>query len=79
MGRGGGDGLKFSTVLTSCKRPLDSQSDPYFTVRAAQITQSIRATFSDNIKIERLRFTFTPNDKREFVPRDLVFPLIVFN
>ena len=25
--------------------------------------------------IERLRFTFTPNDKREFVPRDQVFPL----
>ena len=24
-----------------------------------------------------LRFTFTPNDKREFVPRDQVFPLIV--
>ena len=26
---------------------------------------------------ERLRFTFTPNGKREFVPRDQVFPLIV--
>ena len=25
--------------------------------------------------IERLRFTFTPNSKREFVPRDQVFPL----
>ena len=25
--------------------------------------------------IERLRFTFTPNGRREFVPRDLVFPL----
>ena len=25
--------------------------------------------------IERLRFTFTPNGKREFVPRDQVFPL----
>ena len=25
--------------------------------------------------IERLRFTFTPNGKREFVPRDRVFPL----
>ena len=24
---------------------------------------------------ERLRFTFTPNGKREFVPRDQVFPL----
>ena len=24
--------------------------------------------------IERLRFTFTPNGKREFVPRDQVFP-----
>ena len=29
---------------------------------------------SDN-KLERLRFTFTPNGKREFVPRDQVFPL----
>ena len=25
--------------------------------------------------VERLRFTFTPNGKREFVPRDQVFPL----
>ena len=25
--------------------------------------------------IERLRFMFTPNGKREFVPRDQVFPL----
>ena len=26
-------------------------------------------------EIERLRFTFTPNGKREFAPRDQVFPL----
>ena len=26
---------------------------------------------------ERLRFKFTPKGKREFVPRDQVFPLIV--
>ena len=25
--------------------------------------------------LERLRFTFTPNGKLEFVPRDQVFPL----
>ena len=25
--------------------------------------------------LERLRFTFTPNGKREFAPRDQVFPL----
>ena len=29
------------------------------------------------LQIERLRFTDTPNRKREFVPRDEVFPLIV--
>ena len=29
--------------------------------------------------IERLRFTFTPNSKREFVSSDQVFPLIVVN
>ena len=28
---------------------------------------------------QRLRFTFTPNGKREFVLRDQVFPLIVVN
>ena len=28
--------------------------------------------------IERLRFTFTPNGKREFVPRDQVFPYFPF-
>ena len=32
-----------------------------------------------NVTIERVRFTFTPNGKREFVPRDQVFPLIVVN
>ena len=26
-------------------------------------------------RLERLRFTFTPNGKREFAPRDQVFPL----
>ena len=29
--------------------------------------------------LDRLRFTFTPNGEREFVPRDQVFPLIVAN
>ena len=29
--------------------------------------------------VERLRFTFTPNGKREFVPRDQICPLIVVN
>ena len=29
--------------------------------------------------LDTLRFTFTPNGKREFVPRDQVFPLIVAN
>ena len=28
--------------------------------------------------MERLRFTFTPNGKREFVPRDQVFPYFSF-
>ena len=26
--------------------------------------------------LDRLRFTFMPNGKREFVPRDQVFPLL---
>ena len=30
-------------------------------------------------KIERLRFTFTPNGIRTFVPREQVYPLIVLN
>ena len=29
-------------------------------------------------RIERLRFTFTPNGKLEFVPRDQVFPYVPF-
>ena len=29
----------------------------------------------DKYTIERLRFTFTPNGKRQFAPRDQVFPL----
>ena len=32
-----------------------------------------------NAIIERLRFAFTSNGKREFVPRDQVFPVIVVN
>ena len=37
-----------------------------------------RLPFAVNVTlIERLRFTFPPNGKREFVPRDQVFPLIV--
>ena len=31
----------------------------------------------NSLIIERLRFVFTPNGKREFVPRDQVSPLIV--
>ena len=30
-----------------------------------------------NVTVERLRFTFTPNGKREFVPCDQVFPLTI--
>ena len=30
---------------------------------------------NNRVALERLRFTFTPNGKREFVPRDQVFPL----
>ena len=29
-----------------------------------------------DVLLERLRFTFTPNGKLDFVPRDQVFPLI---
>ena len=29
-------------------------------------------------EIERLRFTFTPKGRREFVPRDQVFPVFSF-
>ena len=29
--------------------------------------------------LQRLRFRFTPNGKRDFVPRDQVFPLIFVN
>ena len=32
---------------------------------------------ADFLTIERLRFMFTPNGKRELVPHDQVFPLIV--
>ena len=33
--------------------------------------------FMNSYSIERLRVTFKPNAKREIVPRDQVFPLIV--
>ena len=36
-----------------------------------------RRTFGEKKIVKRLRFTFTPNGKREFVPSDQVFPLIV--
>ena len=34
-----------------------------------------KASQSVGVIIERLRFTFTPNCKRELAPRDQVFPL----
>ena len=36
-----------------------------------------RRTCGEKKIVKRLRFTFTPNGKREFVPRDQVFSLIV--
>ena len=38
---------------------------------------SRRTTWENGIAIERLCFTFTPNGKREFVPRDQDFHLLV--
>ena len=32
--------------------------------------------YDDNDTLQRLRLTFTPNGKREFAPRDQVFPPI---
>ena len=44
--------------------------DDYFmSAKLDQTTEEIKI-------VERLRFTFTPNGKREFVPRDQGFPLI---
>ena len=40
------------------------------------IFEVLNQTYDYSI-VKRLRFTFTPNGKREFVPRDQVFPLIV--
>ena len=51
-------------LIYSCKSDL--------TTKILSATQ--RCNFGT---IERLRFTFTPNGKREFVPRDQVFFLIV--
>ena len=38
--------------------------------------ESMRAEVRQ-ITLERLRFTFTPNGRREFVPRDQVLPLFI--
>ena len=35
----------------------------------------IKNSWKKPISLERLRFTFTPNGRHEFVPRDQVFPL----
>ena len=47
---------------------------PHF--RLTCVAQKRRCLSS--LLIERLRFTFTPNGKREFVPRDQVFPYFPF-
>ena len=44
-------------------------------VKIIEKTEHVGITCADEI-IERLRFTFAPNGRREFVPRDQVFPLI---
>ena len=46
------------------------------TVKLLETFMSLLITmFTGNWVIERLRFTFTPNGRREFVPRDQVFLL----
>ena len=42
---------------------------------ANQWLQVRNCVYRPFMTLERLRFTFTPNGKREFVPRDQVFPL----
>ena len=37
----------------------------------------IQTCHDNKLLLERFRVTFTPNGKREFVPRDQVFPLII--
>ena len=49
----------------------ESADEYTFKLNLAQLLR-LRVTF---YTLERLRFTFTPNGRREFVPRDQVFPL----
>ena len=46
-------------------------------VKIIEKTEHVGITCADEI-IERLRFTFSPNGRREFVPRDQVFPFNPF-
>ena len=51
---------------------------PPFVVSVAVLIINIHKSEAMILEIlERLRFTFMPNGKREFVPRDQVFPLTV--
>ena len=63
-----------SLFLILSLQSKDKQTDYQHTMK-----QSARKSSQERIieRLERLRFTFTPNGKREFVPRDEVFPLIV--
>ena len=69
-GRGGG---VMSRSLWNSSNYLDTSTMRFFEQVCQPCNQVGFAV------IERLRFTFTLNGKREFVPRDQVFPLIVVN
>ena len=61
--------------LTSCHQDIKAHLR---TVNVSQLILARSGHFEEeglNMTVERLRFTFTPNGKREFVPRDQVFPL----
>ena len=43
---------------------------------AKNVNRELRGGGGSGGELERLRFTFTPNSKQEFVSRDQLFPLI---
>ena len=74
-----GDGIRkidLCAALLVIVRPLLQQARINRAWLPSEIFPKYVSVAEKEKTLQRLRFTFTPNGKRDFVPRDQVFPLI---
>ena len=68
---------KLKLIPSTAEHANGIDFEMHFNPHTQRPDQRTHVDFKGTIKVlERLRFTFTPNGKLDFVPRDQVFPLI---